>query len=178
MCLCLCSGSSKRINGPALCQSKHSVNSLILNHITTQRVAARGPSHLRSVGDALVGLHEAGPQAGRQALRQRVAVLTSHNQVKSCAELGERESPVSIHITQLPENNSSCNRMSGAVQQYYYNKDAWNYFVFKFCAKRKILGKKNAAFFEMKSLFEKGWDWFTSRRAARRPQRLLKLVIY
>lgn len=55
-----------------------------------------------SVRYVLFVLHEPRPQAGRQRLWERVTILSGHNQVERCAKLRKRESPISIHITQLP----------------------------------------------------------------------------
>lgn len=58
--------------------------------------------HLRSVWYVLLLWQEPWPQGGREALWERVTVLACHNQMKGCAELWERESTVSVDITQLP----------------------------------------------------------------------------
>lgn len=44
-----------------------------------------------------------GLQARGEALRERVPVLACHDQMEGCAELGERERSIPVHVAQLPE---------------------------------------------------------------------------
>lgn len=60
-------------------------------------------SHLRCVCCVTSLQQELWPQRGGEALRQRVAVLARHDQMEGRAELGEGESSVPVHVTQLPE---------------------------------------------------------------------------
>lgn len=60
-------------------------------------------SHLGSVGDPLLLVLSRRRLQGRgKALRERVAVLPGHNQMKGYAELGEGQRSVPVHIAQLP----------------------------------------------------------------------------
>lgn len=111
----LSSASSNTIRGFRLC-TKRTLSGLALkseqkrfehNHVSLWRCF----SHLWSLWFFLLLLDKPWPQARGEALWKWVTILACHDQVKGCAELGERERSISVHIAQLPDEWSGRTRL-------------------------------------------------------------------
>lgn len=114
----MASGLSKTIRGSALCTQVY--EKTFENEVKGKRkLLFSGPlSHLRCVCCITSLQQELRPQCGGEALRQRVAVLACHDQMEGRAELGEVESSVPVHVTQLPETQEEMRSLQVACWNY------------------------------------------------------------
>lgn len=114
----IASGLSNTIRGSALCTQVH--EKTFENEVKGKRkLLVSGPlSHLWCVCCVASLQQELRPQRGGEALRQWVAVLARHDQVEGRAELGEGESSVPVHVTQLPETQEETRSLQVACWNY------------------------------------------------------------